>query len=214
MGRQYRVAHQPLRLLGGFAAHAHVGKAGLRLRHLRLWHDLQSDSQNNGLMAFASGETPVCLPDGNPEEWTEKDSVFEAENGLALSARYDREGLYLLVEGLSADEEADIPIDISPEVGSAVCEDPALTFQREADFLLRLNGPEDSRLLVQERFDAMREQFHNEITGQNAYTRVPDLDSPRFVPVCSALENNTLVDEITPERFPCRTSPSVAWAGT
>lgn len=171
---------------------------------LRLWHDLQSNSQNNGLMAFVSGETPVCLLDGNPEEWTEKDRVFETENGLALSARYDREGLYLLVEGLLADEKADIPIDISPEVGSAACEDPALTFQREADFLLRLNGPEDSRLLVQERFDAMREQFHNEITGQNAYTRVPDMDSPRFVPVRSALENNTLLDEITPETVELR----------
>lgn len=158
-----------------------------------LWHDVQDVGQNCGLMAFSPGEEAVCVLDGDSSEWTEEDVVRE-EGGLRLSARYDAEYLFLLLEGAEADETVCIPLDISPEAGSQTCASPALRFQREADFLLRLDGPEGGQLLVHERFDAVRERFLYEIEGQDPFADVPARDSGRFVPVRMALDDRQLTE--------------------
>lgn len=102
-------------------------------------------------------------------------------------------------EGLSPEEQFYIPIDIAPDVGSPVCTDPALTFKRNADFLLCLMGKENSRLLVQERYDAMRENFLFETTGIDPYIYYPEENSSSFVPIQMALENDLILDVLTPE---------------
>lgn len=141
-----------------------------------LWHDLQSEGQNYGLMAFEPGAEDACVVDGSPGEWSEGDLLLERD-GLRLSARYDAEGLYLLLEGVS----------------------PALTFQREADLLLCLDGTDNTRLLVQERCDPLRERFLYEAEGEDPFLDPPAQDSRRFVPLGMAVRNPLLVDELTPE---------------
>lgn len=161
-----------------------------------LWHDLQTDGQNSGLMAFDPGrEERVCVLDGDPGEWAPGDAVLTA-GGLTLSARSDAEGLYLLIQGEGVGPETPLylPIDLTRESGSALCADPALTFGRAADFLLCLDGRENSRLLVQERYDAMRENFLFEVAGENPFVTYPAADSPVFVPVSMALRNAALID--------------------
>lgn len=165
------------------------------------WHDLQTDGQGYGLLSFTPGEAgPICLLDGNAAEWADVEPILQ-EDGVTLSAQYDAEGIYLLLEkeGLSPEEHLYIPIDIAPDVGSQVCAQPALTFERNVDFLLCLTGTENSRLLVQERYDAMRENFLFEITGVNPYIYYPEQDSSIFVPIQMALENDLILDVVTPE---------------
>ncbi len=48
-----------------------------------LWHDLQTENQGRGLMAFLPGAEPVCTLDGRGDEWTEKDLVLQ-KNGMSL----------------------------------------------------------------------------------------------------------------------------------
>ena len=163
-----------------------------------LWHDLQTDGQGYGLLAFAPGEEPVCTLDGDPSEWKPEDFLME-HDGLRVSARWDAEGLFLLVEGVNPQERVYLPMDVSPEVGSRISRSPALRFEREADFLLCLTGPGESRLLVQERYDAMRESFLYEVNGENPFTSFPDRSSAGFIPVRMAVENRVLVDALTPE---------------
>lgn len=163
-----------------------------------LWHDLQTDGQNYGLMAFAPGEEAVCVLDGDPSEWDDGDEV-SVRDGMTLSARYDAECLYLLVTGVDADEKAYIPIDVSEEVGSTASTDPTLSFDRGADFLLCLDGPSNTRLLVQERYDALRENFLYETEGEDPFIEFPSPDSAVFVPVRSALSNPLLVDVLNPD---------------
>lgn len=160
-----------------------------------LWHDLQTEGQNFGLMAFEPGkEQRACVLDGNPGEWKEEDRVLSA-GGLTLSARQDEEGLYLLLrgKGVSPDKTLYLPIDITGESGSTECAEPALTFDRAADFLLCVEGRESSRLLVQERYDAVRENFLWELTGENPFVVFPAADSANFVPVTMVLENNSII---------------------
>ena len=68
-----------------------------------LWHDLQTEGQNFGLMAFEPGAEAVCILDGDPSEWEAEDVLME-QDGLKLSARYDAEGLYLLLQGTDRGE--------------------------------------------------------------------------------------------------------------
>lgn len=163
-----------------------------------LWHDLQTDSQGYGLMAFEPGDEAVCILDGSPAEWEPEDVLLE-QDGLRLSARYDAEGLYILLEGADPEEPAYVPLDLSPEVGSRSCSSPPLAFQRETDIILCLDGTDNSRLLVQERWDALRERFQYETEGRDPFLDFPEKEGARFVHLGMAVQNPLLVDELTPE---------------
>ena len=159
-----------------------------------LWYDVQTAAKNTGLLAFEPGETAVCVMDGDRSEWSEGDLV--TRNGaLSLYARQDAEGLYLLVDGLADwDDAVYVPLDISPNLGSNMCDDPSMVFDCNADFLLSLHGPEDSCLLVQERCDPVRANYLYEITGEDPYVNIPSEYSGRFVPVTMPLRNDALSD--------------------
>ena len=61
-----------------------------------------------------------------------------------------------------------------------------------------------SCVLVQERYDAMRERFLFETEGSDPFASVPDKDSSRFVPIRMALSNNQLVEHLTAESMALR----------
>lgn len=147
------------------------------------WHDLQSDGQGYGLLAFDPGkETRVCAMDGNPEEWTQADFVTQRD-GVRLYAKYDEEGIYLMLAGdaVRADQPVYVPIDTTQKTGSKVCGAPTLVFARPADFVLCIDGTQNSRLLVQERSHAMRENYQQGISGDDPFVEIPAADSARFV---------------------------------
>ncbi len=161
-----------------------------------LWHDLQTEGENYGLMAYEPGLTPTCVIDGNWEEWAGDTPVLEAE-GYSLFVRYDQEGLYLLVRGTDVSAAGNalyIPMDLSPELGSRQCESPSVSFDRDVDFLLCIQGTAKTRLLVQARYDAMRENFNRELNRGDPFLYWPEKDSPEFVKVGMVLNNDTLVD--------------------
>lgn len=161
-----------------------------------LWHDLQTDGQNSGIMAYDPGEKErVCVVDGNDQEWEDETELLAWED-LKLYAKTDSEGLYLLIRGKDLREEPlYLPIDTTQESGSTFCSQPKLSFNRAADFLLCLNGTDDTRLLVQERYDPLRENFLTEISGQDPFVEYPEADTDLFVPIGIALQNPTLVNE-------------------
>lgn len=145
------------------------------------WHDLQGVGQNRGLLAFAPGkEESVCILDGNPSEWGEEDVVASAD-GRTLSLRFDPEGVYLMIRGENlADESLYLPIDISGQVGSFVCGQPPLTFDRQADFVLCLEGEAGGRFLVQERYHAVWENYGYEINRVNPFENPPSREGDAF----------------------------------
>ncbi len=148
------------------------------------WHDAQTKDAANGLLSFdASGLNEVCTVDGDGSEWAEEDVLIEGDS-YALSLRYDEAYLYLKVEGedIMATPLA-IPLDITPKTGSRSMEEPHLRFTEAADFVLLLDGRRNTRLLVQERYDAARANFEEEISDVNAYVYPPSSTSDNFVPI-------------------------------
>jgi hypothetical protein len=99
----------------------------------------------------------------------------------------------LLVQkkGFSIDtEKLYIPIDTTQKSGSNYASEENVKFNRAADFLLILDGKENSRLLVQERYEALRANYSADVYGFNTYydENIPEKDSPSFREIYLALQ--------------------------
>lgn len=169
----------------------------VNVRESYRWHDIQSNGQGYGLLCFDPGkEKAAAYADGDSSEWGEGD-VVSKRGEARLSVRYDERALYILIQkdGLSEGTQLYIPIDSTSNSGSKVSLSPKLAFEREADFLLVLNGSRESRLLVQARYEALRENYLKEITGEDPFITFPPKDSPEFVKINTITTNKMLMTE-------------------
>lgn len=158
------------------------------------WSDYQTNEQYFGLLAFDPGtEKSICYVDGDASEWSDEDKVLELDNG-SLSMKYDEKFLYFYVTGEGFDPTEDVlylPIDITPHTGSPFCENYDLTFERDCDFVISIDGADNSRVLVQERYDVLRAMFLREIADEDAFTDPPLKDSPQFKTIELMLQTAT-----------------------
>lgn len=149
------------------------------------WSDYQTNEQYFGLLSFDPGEgRSVSYVDGDDEEWT-ADDVVGSSDGRTLSMKYDERFVYLMVRGddVGAGAKLYLPIDTTQKSGSTTCDDPGLTFDREADFLVVIDGTENSRVLVQARSEVFRATFLRQSTGVDPYVDPPARDSSEFVAI-------------------------------
>lgn len=150
------------------------------------WSDYQTSSQSYGLLSFDPGEdTSISYVDGNITEWSE-DNIVAGSRDRNLSMKYDEKFVYFKIHKDSYDIEQDvlyIPLDITPKSGSTYCEEFSLKFERETDFILIIDGKENSRLMVQERYEALPPVFWAEARMSNPYDSIPDKYSPQFKPI-------------------------------
>lgn len=169
--------------------------SGVNMQRRNFWHDLQTEGQNYGLMAFEPVDS--CVVDGDASEWSQKNVVQTTDTGLTLSARRDWEGLYLLLQGPGVDAGTTryIALDTGSETGSFACQDPDLEFDRAVDFVLVLDGTDNTRLLVQERYSTSRWNYRFELTGRNAFSGIPDRDTSKFGVIQMVTRNPALVEE-------------------
>lgn len=149
------------------------------------WSDYQTNEQFFGIMTFDPGEkTSVSYVDGDISEW--KDSDIVSRNGdMTVSMKYDEKFLYFLIHKPDLDFENDtlyLPIDTIQKSGSNYCENFGLKFDKAADFLLVVNGRQNSRVMVQERYEALRSTYSVEVYKFNTYEtgNIPDKASSLF----------------------------------
>ena len=161
------------------------------------WSDYQTNEQYFGLLSFDPGkEKSICYVDGDLSEWTQKDVVFQ-EKDLALSVKYDEKFIYLLAykKGLSEMDKLYIPIDTTPKSGSTYDEKSGVKFDRAADFIVEINGKENSRVWVQERYEVLRAMFYEDTHGLNAYEEPPAKDSGVFKPIHMILQYTSQLEQ-------------------
>ena len=159
------------------------------------WNDIQSSNQGKGLLSFDPGEgESICYVDGDSSEWSKKDIVMSYDH-MQLSAKYDERGIYLLIEGegVKRDETIYIPIDTTDKTGSQSSSEYGIKFDRDVDFLLVLDGQDNTRLLVQKRYESIRANYSIETTGIDAYVEVPEEDTQEFVPINMILNTQNLI---------------------
>ena len=164
-------------------------------RRNQYWNNIQSLSQNYGLMAFDPGtyRRPVYI-DGVADEWNEHHRVHESE-GISIYAQQSLQSLYLLVQGhdVNSITKLFLPIKVTPNSGTSSYRH--LEFEQPADFLLKLDGIMGTRLMVNMRYNATFMRFHEEKTGENPFAFVPPRWESEFVPLMVALQNTQIFEE-------------------
>ncbi len=160
------------------------------------WHDLLSSGQNNGFLAFDSGkEKHVCTIDGDFSEWSSEDIIIE-KDGTSISVKTDNEALYLLIKAKDApNKKWYIPIDTTEESGSFSSKEDFLTFPRASDFLLCLDGKENSKIKVHEYYNSVLMNFGQEISGRDSFVVLPSNNSGIFNTSYMAIKSSTLLTE-------------------
>lgn len=151
------------------------------------WSDYQTNEQYFGLLSFDPGkEKSVCYPDGDKSEWTEKDLISE-QDGVRLSMKRDERYLYFLVEQEGFDILSDklyIPIDTTPKSGSLRAGNLGVEMDRAADFVVELNGMNNSQVLAQEYYDIINALFYDRITPWSIFSQeFVRSDIEEFVPI-------------------------------
>jgi len=180
------------------------------LKRTPYWSDYQTNEQYFGLLSFDPGvESSVCYVDGDVSEWNDNDLVT-VNGDVSLSVKYDEKFIYFLVHKPNLDFENDvlyIPLDVTPKSGSYYCRQQRLLLDRAADFLIVLNGRENSCILVQERYESLRSTYAFEVYDYDTYVlkNIPDKDSPNFVPINMVLQTATALiyndNQATSEAF-------------
>ncbi len=164
------------------------------------WSDYQTNEQYFGLLSFDPGEEEsVCYVDGDISEWEGEEPVVQSGN-MSISIRYDERFMYFLIHKKNLDFENDtiyIPIDTTPKTGSNYCRNFKLKFDQEVDFVLAINGKDNSRLMVQERYEVLRSTYSQTLEGFDTYLRdnIPDKNSSKFVNIDMILEIFNVTDE-------------------
>ena len=159
----------------------------VNLTRTAYWSDYQTNEQYFGLLSFDPGnEKSVCYVDGDVSEWTEDNKIQSGD--IELSVKYDEKFMYFLVrkDGLNFENEVlYIPLDITPKTGSNYCENFGVKFAKDADFVIVINGKDNSRIMVQERYDALRSTYSKDIYKFDAYFKnnIPEKNSPKFVTI-------------------------------
>lgn len=168
----------------------------VNLKRNPYWSDYQTNEQYFGLLSFDPGEEEsVCYVDSDISEWTRDDIVFDNEES-SISVKYDEKFIYFLVYKKTLNFENEtlyIPIDTTPKSGSSYCKNYNLLFDRAADFIIVLNGKDNSRVQVQERYEALRSTYSQNVYGFDTYIKgyIPDIDSPKFVNIDMILQTAT-----------------------
>ena len=109
----------------------------------RRTHNLSSAEQSYGLLSF---DVSVCYPDGDFTELEEYDKI----KGTDIKVRYDADYLHIYVDlpdkfNFEKDKFY-VPISVLG-IGSKQSTEQNLSFDRNCDFLLVINGKKNTRLL-------------------------------------------------------------------
>lgn len=119
------------------------------------WSDVQTSEQHFGLMEFVSAELdPIPVIDGRREDWTAEDIVFDSGSGAKVYAKVDSSYFYIMtdIEGADYNESGNLVyFDIAPDYGGEVYGGKGLGCA--ADYVLDINGKEQSRIMVHEQSD-------------------------------------------------------------
>lgn len=142
------------------------------------WFNKQSIDQCKGIVTFEiENRENVCYVDGEIGEWTEEQLILE-NNGVKLYGKYDLENVYIMAKNIKSDILY-IPIDTTPNSGATTYMN--YKYDKAADFVIKIDGTENSEILVQEYYDSIRAMYEDNITGIRQFTDVPRKDTNNFV---------------------------------
>ncbi len=150
------------------------------------WFDAQSSDESFGLLAFEAGkkEKKIYI-DGDVEEWEAIDDLIDEKN-IRLKVKSDPAFLYMFIEKENwslSDDRLYIGIDMTPISGSNYWEKEKVRFSMPVDFIVKLNGYTESRILVHERYDIFSYLYTYYSNIIEKKDKIPEKNSSTFSPI-------------------------------
>ncbi|CDF59253.1 hypothetical protein [Thermobrachium celere] len=146
------------------------------------WKNVQTNEQMFGLLTFEPGEVKsVCYVDGDESEWN-NDPLIQEKN-INLSVNYDEGYVYfkLKVKDFNIDKDTlYISIDIKENQGNTKFIDEGLIFERPVDFVIKIRGKEDSRIMVDAYYDHFYYEYSKRLKMDKENTSYEIKDSGIF----------------------------------
>ena len=126
------------------------------------WSNIQTTEQCFGIMAFDPGKKRcISYPDGDLSEWDGIEPVSKSKEG-SLYVMSDERYVYLMVKSSGYDFNNDtlyIPVDTIKKQGNKATSQYNLSFDKGADFLIKIHGASDSHIFVDRYYDAFNYYF-------------------------------------------------------
>lgn len=163
------------------------------------WQDIQASDECFGLYEFVPGrQQRLCTVDGDPSEWRDIAPLYDS-GGMQMSVQSDSTFLYLLVRISDFRLRKDklfIALDVTPESGATYWDEEALELPFPTDFILHFNGYNESRIMVQNRYNLFeyRYMYYSYIMDKKA--EMPKKDEPSFGGVYQMNRYNILLKEL------------------
>lgn len=126
------------------------------------WSNIQTTEQCFGLLAFDPGkESMAAYVDGDVSEWKNTQPTVTTGQGK-LYIKSDERYLYIMLDAGNYDFEKDtllIPINTIADQGSLKAAQYNAEFDTAADFLIYINGKDNSHIYVDRYYDAFNYYF-------------------------------------------------------
>ena len=126
------------------------------------WSNIQTTEQCFGLLAFDPGkESMAAYVDGDVSEWKNTQPTVTTEQGK-LYIKSDERYLYIMLDAGNYDFEKDtllIPINTIADQGNLKAAQYNAEFDTAADFLVFINGKDNSHIYVDRYYDAFNYYF-------------------------------------------------------
>ncbi|MDD6095786.1 MAG: family 2 glycosyl transferase [Clostridia bacterium] len=126
------------------------------------WSNIQTTEQCFGVLAFDPGaDSMACYVDGDISEWKSASPLVTTEQGK-LYVKSDERYLYLMLDMEDYDFENEtllIPVNTIADQGNTKSSQFNAEFDEGADFLICINGKDNSHIYVDKYYDAFNYYF-------------------------------------------------------
>jgi hypothetical protein len=160
------------------------------------WNNPQTNEQHFGLLAFDSGNTKsICYVDGDNNDWS-KDKPLIKDKDKELYVKSDEAYLYILYKDPNYNFQKDtliIPIDTIENQGNMHYQ--TTTFTRATDFIIMVNGKENTRLAVDTYYDGFMYLYGDKLGLVEKNPLYEMKNSGSFVPIYLCLNKEIILKE-------------------
>lgn len=147
------------------------------------WSNIQTSEQNFGIMAFDPGEDEsICTIDGETDDWAEDTPLLINDTG-SLYVKSDERYVYLWLDLNDFDFTKDtlyIPIDTITGQGNLSYTDQGVTFDKMADFVITINGEDNTRIVVDSYYDSFYYLYGEQYVMLDKIADIRKKNSGRF----------------------------------
>jgi len=132
------------------------------------WPDVQTNEQFFGLLSFDVQDYKGIYIDGEDDGWNLENPFYETEENNLFNKVYvdnDEESLYFRINYKNdidfSEEETYILLDIKENIGQK--EVLGYRFEEGIDFIIKLSGEDNSRILVSKDYDLFKYEYGDQL---------------------------------------------------